>query len=71
MHVPRNITCHCLCKAAPGVLHITPPLCSRSPPCCASAVCDYTEVYNKHAYPSTKCFGTSCSGTFFKPVTRQ
>jgi hypothetical protein len=35
------------------------------------AVCDYTDVYNNHAYPATKCFGVSCSGSIFKPAVRQ
>ncbi|PRW34017.1 hypothetical protein C2E21_7234 [Chlorella sorokiniana] len=33
-------------------------------------VCDYTDVYNNHAYPATKCYGTSCKGSLFKPVAR-
>ncbi|KAI7843421.1 hypothetical protein COHA_002899 [Chlorella ohadii] len=36
----------------------------------ARPLCDYTEVFTKYAYPATKCFGTSCSGSIFKPVAR-
>ena len=48
-----------------------PLLASTAPTPPQPSECNYQDVYDKYAYPGTKCYGMVCWGFIYKPVARQ